>query len=69
MLRREWYSGIEDPVRRREMLDEGMGHIEGQLKLVRRRREEIEGLEEELNEKRELVQQRMRELGGKAVKQ
>jgi DNA-binding transcriptional MerR regulator len=51
-LRREWHSGVEDPVRRRQILEEAAGHIDRQLELVRRRREEIEGLEAELLAKR-----------------
>jgi MerR family transcriptional regulator, repressor of the yfmOP operon len=63
-LRREWRSGVEDPVRRREILDEALGHIAKQLELVRRRRDEITRLEEELLAKRKLVRGRMRELAG-----
>jgi MerR family transcriptional regulator, repressor of the yfmOP operon len=47
-LRREWRDGVEDPVRRREILDEALGHIARQLDLLRRRRDEIARLEEEL---------------------
>ena len=47
-LRREWHGGVEDPVRRRQILDESLGHIARQLELVRRRREEIAKLEDEL---------------------
>ncbi len=45
-LRREWRSAIEDPVRRRQILDEALGHIDRQLELVRRRRDEIARLEQ-----------------------
>jgi DNA-binding transcriptional MerR regulator len=55
-LRREWRGGIEDPVRRREVLDEILGHIARQLKLVRRRRDEISSLEDELLARRRRVQ-------------
>jgi DNA-binding transcriptional MerR regulator len=54
-LRREWHSGIEDPVRRRQILEESLGHIGHQLELVRRRRDEIAMLEEELLAKRKRV--------------
>jgi DNA-binding transcriptional MerR regulator len=54
-LRREWRGGVEDPVRRREILEESLGHIAKQLELVRRRREEIAKLEEELLAKRKRV--------------
>jgi DNA-binding transcriptional MerR regulator len=61
-LRREWESGVEDPVRRRQILDESLGHIGRQLELVRRRRAEIAALESELLTKRKRVQARLREL-------
>ena len=54
-LRREWKAGVEDPVRRREILDESLSHIAKQLELVRRRRQEIEKLEEELIARRRRV--------------
>lgn len=55
-LRREWESGVENPVRRRQILDEALGHIGSQLELVRRRRDEINTLESELLNKRKRVQ-------------
>lgn len=61
-LRREWESGVDDPVRRRQILDESLGHIGRQLELVRRRRDEISALESELLSKRKRVQSRLREL-------
>jgi DNA-binding transcriptional MerR regulator len=61
-LRREWDSGVEDPVRRRQILDEALGHIARQLELVRHRRDEIAALEAELLAKRRRVQSRLREL-------
>lgn len=61
-LRREWETGVEDPVRRRQILDESLGHIGRQLDLVRRRRDEISALESELLSKRKRVQSRLREL-------
>jgi MerR family transcriptional regulator, repressor of the yfmOP operon len=63
-LRREWQGGVEDPVRRREILDESLGYIGRQLELVRRRRDEIARLEAELAAKRKLVRSRLRELDG-----
>jgi DNA-binding transcriptional MerR regulator len=65
-LRREWESGVEDPVRRREILDESLGHIGRQLDLVRRRRDEIASLEAELLSKRKRVRSRLRELSSPA---
>jgi MerR family transcriptional regulator, repressor of the yfmOP operon len=61
-LRREWETGVEDPVRRHQILDESLGHIGRQLDLVRRRRDEISALEAELLNKRKRVQSRLREL-------
>jgi DNA-binding transcriptional MerR regulator len=61
-LRREWDSGIEDPVRRRQVLDESLRHIAGQLELVRRRRDEFAKLEDELLARRRRVRELLREL-------
>jgi MerR family transcriptional regulator, repressor of the yfmOP operon len=63
-LRREWRSGVEDPVRRRQILEESLGHIARQLELARRRRDQIARLESELLAKRKRVQARLRELSG-----
>jgi DNA-binding transcriptional MerR regulator len=60
-LRREWRGGVEDPVRRREILEESLVHIAKQLELVRRRREEIGVLEGELVAKRKRVRSLIRE--------
>ncbi len=62
-LRREWHSAAEDPVRRRQILDEALGHIDRQLELARRRRDEIARLEQELLAKRKRLRERMRKLG------
>jgi DNA-binding transcriptional MerR regulator len=61
-LRREWQEGIEDPVRQREVLDEGLGHIDSQLALLRSRRDEIEKLTRELETRRRRVRDRLRSL-------
>jgi DNA-binding transcriptional MerR regulator len=68
-LRREWETGVEDPVRRRQILDESLGHIGNQLDLVRRRRDEIASLEAELLNKRKRVQARLRELTSSSSRQ
>jgi DNA-binding transcriptional MerR regulator len=60
-LRREWHGGVEDPVRRHEILDQSLGHIARQLELVRRRRDEIVKLETELLARRKRVQGLLRE--------
>ena len=61
-LRREWHGGVEDPVRRHEILEESLGHIARQLDLVRRRRDEIAKLEAELVARRKRVRGLLREL-------
>ena len=60
-LRREWHEGVEDPGRRRQILDESLSHIARQLGLVRRRRDEIAKLESELLAKRKRVRELQRE--------
>jgi DNA-binding transcriptional MerR regulator len=62
-LRREWRSGVEDPVRRREILDEALGHVDRQLELIRRRRDELVRLEGELTTKRRRLRARRRGTG------
>jgi MerR family transcriptional regulator, repressor of the yfmOP operon len=59
-LRSEWHSGLEDPVRKREILEEASGHVDRQLALVRRRRDEIAKLEEELSAHRRRLRDRLR---------
>jgi DNA-binding transcriptional MerR regulator len=58
-LRREWQEGIDDPVRGRQVLEEALGHLERQLELVRRRREEIKKLESELAARRRRIRSRL----------
>lgn len=61
-LRREWHEGVQDPVRRREILERLDSHAERQLELVRARRDEIAALETELVERRKRIRRRLREL-------
>ena len=61
-LRREWHSGVDDPVRRRQILDQALTLIDRQLELVRRRRDEIASLEGELSARRRRVRSRLGEL-------
>jgi MerR family transcriptional regulator, repressor of the yfmOP operon len=61
-LRREWHSGVEDPVRRRQILEQALTLIARQLELVRRRRDEIAALEGELAARRRRIRSRLREL-------
>jgi DNA-binding transcriptional MerR regulator len=61
-LREEWHHGDPGAGRRREMLEESLGHLDRQLALVRRRRDEIAALEGELTAKRRRVADRLRSL-------
>jgi DNA-binding transcriptional MerR regulator len=51
------------PERRRELLEEALGHIDRQLELVKHRAGELAKLEEELEATRKRVRSRLRELG------
>jgi DNA-binding transcriptional MerR regulator len=61
-LRREWHGGVEDPARRREILEQSLTYAARQLELVRRRRDEIAKLEVELVARRKRAQALLREL-------
>ena len=61
-LRREWHQGVEDPVRRREIMEQLDRHAARQLELVRARRDEIAALEAELLSRRKRIRRRLREL-------
>ena len=63
-LRREWHGGVEDPVRRRQILEESLTYTGRQLELVRRRRDEIAKLEAELIARRKRSKALQRELEG-----
>ena len=67
-LREEWQRGVDDPVRRREILEEAVTHVDNQLTLVRRRRDEIAQLEGELTSKKRRLRDRLRELQGSRAK-
>jgi MerR family transcriptional regulator, repressor of the yfmOP operon len=58
----EWHGGVEDPVRRREILEEGLIYVDRQRELLRRRREELDELERELAARRRRIRTRLREL-------
>jgi MerR family transcriptional regulator, repressor of the yfmOP operon len=60
-LRREWHE-TEDPATRRRIVDAALGHLAGQLALVRRRRAELAELEDELTARRRRLQRHRREL-------
>jgi DNA-binding transcriptional MerR regulator len=61
-LRREWHGGVEDPVRRRQILEESLAYTARQLELVRRRRDEIAKLEAELISRRKRSKALLRQL-------
>jgi DNA-binding transcriptional MerR regulator len=61
-LRDEWHSGDAPVDRQRQILDEALGHVDRQLELVVRRREEVARLEGELEARRARIQARLGEL-------
>jgi DNA-binding transcriptional MerR regulator len=61
-LRREWHEGVEDPIRRREIMESLDRHASRQLELVRARRDEIAALEAELLARRKRIRRLTREL-------
>jgi DNA-binding transcriptional MerR regulator len=61
-LRDEWNQADPGPERRRAILDEALTLIDRQLVLVRRRREEIDVLEEQLAARRKLVRSRLKQV-------
>jgi DNA-binding transcriptional MerR regulator len=65
--KREWDAGVQDPVRRREILEEAARYADLQLELLRRRRKELDELELELLEKRRRVRGRLRDAGRPAT--
>jgi len=63
-LRREWHGGVEDPVRRRQILEQSLTYTARQLDLVRRRRDEIAKLEAKLVARRKRAKTLLRDLDG-----
>jgi MerR family transcriptional regulator, repressor of the yfmOP operon len=63
LLRKEWQHGEPDDRRRREILEQSHTHLDRQLALVGRRRDEIVALERELLERRGRVAARLAEMG------
>jgi len=56
-----------EPVRRRELLWEALGHIDRQLELVRHRAAELARLDDELSETRKRVKRKIREIDARAA--
>lgn len=54
------------PERRRELLQEALGHIDRQLELVRKRSAELQKLEHELSETRKRARRKIREIDARA---
>jgi DNA-binding transcriptional MerR regulator len=63
-LRAEWHEGDPGAERRREIAAEALAHVERQLALVRARRQEIDGLEQDLAGRRERLRALLREPDG-----
>jgi DNA-binding transcriptional MerR regulator len=63
----EWFGGVDDPVRRREILEAGLDYANRQLDLLRRRRDELDDLETELVARRRRLRTRLRELSRDTV--
>jgi DNA-binding transcriptional MerR regulator len=63
-LRREYHQ-TEDPAERHRILEQSLGYISNQIQLVRSRRHELEQLERQLTDKRQLVRRRLKELARK----
>ncbi len=61
-LRQEFRHGTPSRGRREEILGEALDHIAHQLALVQRRRDKLDALQAELEERRALVHSRLREL-------
>jgi DNA-binding transcriptional MerR regulator len=61
-LREEWRHGTPSRERRHDILTEALEHIAHQLALVQRRRDKLDALQAELEDKREQLQARLREL-------
>jgi DNA-binding transcriptional MerR regulator len=61
-LRQEFRHGTPSRARREEILDEALEHIGHQLALVQRRRDKLDALQAELEQRRALVLTRMHEL-------
>ena len=65
-LRREWEGGVEDPVRRRQILEQSLELSGHQLELLRRRHDEIAKLETELLARRRRVQALLRKTANRS---
>jgi DNA-binding transcriptional MerR regulator len=64
---RQEFQRVEDPGRRREILDEAIGYLDRQLVLVRRRQAELSTLESELTARRRRARQRLARLSEQSL--
>jgi DNA-binding transcriptional MerR regulator len=55
LLRAEFHSGATDAARRREILEEALGHLDVQLSLVGRRQAELRAFADDLRSRRQRV--------------
>jgi len=60
-LRRRYHAS-EDPAERVSVLDQALDHVTAQLELVRKRKDEVQRLEDELVDRRRRIRARLREL-------
>jgi DNA-binding transcriptional MerR regulator len=58
---REEFHRTEDPDRRAGLLEQSLGHLDRQLELVRRRRRDLDALEDDLTSRRARVRARLAE--------
>lgn len=63
----EWHGGLDDPVRRREILEAAVEYVDRQRELLRRRRDELDELEAELVARRRRATSQLRKLARDAV--
>jgi DNA-binding transcriptional MerR regulator len=63
-LRREWHEGVDDPARRRAILEQSLSYVSRQLELVRRRRDEIAELEDDLLARRKRARELLKRQPG-----
>jgi DNA-binding transcriptional MerR regulator len=63
LLRAEIEAGVDDPARLHEILLEGLGHLDAQLSLVRRRQGELQALAADLERRRDSALARLARTG------
>jgi DNA-binding transcriptional MerR regulator len=66
-VRAQLRRGDVGAARRRELLEEALGHLDRQLELVRHRADELKKLHRELDDTRKRVRRKIREIDAKAA--